>query len=391
MVLMDINSIGKFEIQPIGVSQEEIDSRDDLNEVTIYKLRSSENLSDHRNSGEDSHTEESRKYWFGDKVMECEHCFNKVSRIGYQKDHGDNCSLKNLDKESLLDDWNNHMNHTDICSKYGISEHALKKLSKNFLPNRVRPSDVLHTCLHCNTSATKSNIFRFHNDNCKLKDGKYEELRTDIMVHKFNKRQVREKYGLAGDTIYKFKKRFENERIDKINQVRRENALKASKQLIESGMWYEYTRKPMKCEHCNTTVGRSNYIQHHGDMCVFSVINIEDVRNDLINGMTLSEVSKKYKVGMFTIIKVKKGGYGDGKYSPINVDARNTKKVCPHCNTTTDNRSKGYHFDNCSLKGGKLDKIQQHLRKGYSAPKIGARFGVGKHIVYGVRDGVYGK
>lgn len=196
-------------------------------------------------------------------------------------------------------------------------------------------------------------------------------------------------YGKKGGKIRASQKSFKNINDYISNESRSKGGKKSGNHNVESGHWDKVTNTPMKCEHCNTTFARKNYMQYHGEFCVFSVVNIEEVRNDLLEGMSMPELEKKYRIGNKTIRNIKSGYYGDGKYPPIKVDSRNVKRTCPHCNTTTSDKSA--HFDNCHFKRGKLDKIRKHLAGGWSMEVTAKRFGVTPYIVKNVRDGKYGK
>ena len=172
------------------------------------------------------------------------------------------------------------------------------------------------------------------------------------------------------------------------NETRSRGGKTSGLQNVESGHWNKVALEPTYCEYCHTTYQRSNYMQFHGEFCVFSVVNIEEVRNDLLEGMSMPDVEKKYRIGGPTIRKIKRGGFGDGKYPPIKVDSRRTKRVCPHCNTTVGN--KGNHFDNCPFKKGKLDKIHTMLRKGYSVSATARYFGLEWRMINDVKNGKYG-
>ncbi len=172
------------------------------------------------------------------------------------------------------------------------------------------------------------------------------------------------------------------------NETRSKGGKISGNQNVESGHWQKVAFEPTYCEHCHTTYQRCNYKQFHGEFCVFSVININDVRNDLLEGMSMPDVEKKYRIGNSTIRKIKKGYYGNGKYPPIKVDSRRTKRVCPHCNTTG---TKSNHFDNCQFKNGKLEKIQTMLSKGYSISATSRYFGLDYRMIKNVKDGKYGK
>ena len=162
----------------------------------------------------------------------------------------------------------------------------------------------------------------------------------------------------------------------------------SGKQNVESGHWDKVAFEPMYCEHCHTTYQRSNYLQFHGEFCVFSVVNIEDVRNDLLEGMSMPDVEKKYRIGNPTIRKIKKGYYGNGKYPPIKVDGRNTHKICPHCNTKVGTGA--FHFDECPFKNGKLKRIYTMLGRGYSVSTIAKHMNMNWSLVNNVKNGKYG-
>lgn len=196
-------------------------------------------------------------------------------------------------------------------------------------------------------------------------------------------------YGKKGGDIRASMDSFKNINDYISNETRSRGGKTSGDNNVKSGHWDKVTNTPIKCEHCHTTYKRCNYMQYHGEFCVFSVVNIEEVRNDLLEGMSQPEVEKKYRIGNPTIRKIKQGYYGDGKYPPIKVDSRRVKRTCPHCNTTTSDKSA--HFDNCHFKGGKLEKIQQHLRKGYSVSMIARRFGMNWYMIQRVRDGKYGQ
>ena len=195
-------------------------------------------------------------------------------------------------------------------------------------------------------------------------------------------------YGKKGGKIRASMESFKNINDFISNETRSRGGKLSGKNNVESGHWQKVAFEPTYCEHCHTTYQRCNYMQFHGEFCVFSVVNIEDVRNDLLEGMSIPDVEKKYRIGGPTIGSIKRGYYGDGKYPPIKVDSRKVKRVCPHCNTTTSDKSA--HFDNCHFKNGKLEKIQHHLRNGWSMEVTARRFGLSSYIIKNVRDGKYG-
>jgi transposase-like protein len=195
-------------------------------------------------------------------------------------------------------------------------------------------------------------------------------------------------YGKKGGDVRASMESFKNINDFISNETRSRGGKTSGDNNVKSGHWSKVAFEPMKCEHCHTTYQRSNYMQFHGEFCVFSVVNIEEVRNDLLEGMSMPDVEKKYRIGNPTIRKIKRGGFGDGKYPPIKVDSRRTKRVCPHCNTTTG--SKANHFDNCPFKKGKLDKIHTMLRKGYSVSAAARYFGLEWRMINDVKNGKYG-
>jgi len=137
------------------------------------------------------------------KDITCEHCKTLTTPFGYQTSHGDKCSLKGIDKESLLKDWLDGISLPQLQKKYGIPETSFQKYTQRVLPKRVRPCDELITCEHCHRVHTKSNHFRSHGDKCKLK-GRWNEFENDIKSG-MGMLDVRKKYGLAGCTIRKYK------------------------------------------------------------------------------------------------------------------------------------------------------------------------------------------
>lgn len=176
----------------------------ELENITIKSIVSAENLSSFYEQGGRSHSDESYNYWFKDKVMTCEHCKDTFTRFGYQKDHGDMCPMKGIDTESLLKDWLDGLSLPQLQKKYGIAETSFQKYTHRVLPNRVRPCDELMTCKHCHMTYTKSNIIRSHNDKCKLKDGKYEQLQQDILDG-MTLDSLCKKYGLSKTSVIKYK------------------------------------------------------------------------------------------------------------------------------------------------------------------------------------------
>jgi len=137
------------------------------------------------------------------KDITCEHCKTLTTSFGYQRSHGDKCSLKGVDIDCIKKDWLDGLSKEDIRQKHDISYHKMDSLQKTHLPSRVRACDELMTCEHCHSVQNKGNYIRFHGDKCKLK-GRWNEFENDIKSG-MTKMDVRKKYGLAGDTITKYK------------------------------------------------------------------------------------------------------------------------------------------------------------------------------------------